>query len=175
MDLSKKKGLPLIIRFATETRFQPIQVQQPAFRLTTKLFNNFNLSSSHHFICHLTQFLIWKLEKEQQFLQTQINEQINRKYDLIFSFAPSDFDQNQGLNLTIDEKCQLIDHCQYFLIVISDSYKQNLFSRCESTYAFQRQSQIIPLILNLKIKQFENRCNRILFASKSTKTKCKYW
>jgi hypothetical protein len=48
---------------------------------------------------------------------------------------------------TINEKCEIIDSCEYFLICLSESYKQNCYCRCEAMYAFQRQYRIIPLIV----------------------------
>ena len=48
---------------------------------------------------------------------------------------------------TINEKCEIIDSCEYFVICLSESYKQNCYCRCEAMYAFQRQYRIIPLIV----------------------------
>jgi len=47
----------------------------------------------------------------------------------------------------INEKCEIIDSCEYVLICLSESYKQNLYCQCEASYAFQRQCQLIPLIV----------------------------
>jgi hypothetical protein len=90
----------------------------------------------------------------------------NYKYDIIFSYSHSDkdlclrisdqlmkddfrvwIDQDETFATTMNEKCEIIDSSEYFLMCISDSYKQNLYCRCEASYAFQRQCHIIPLIV----------------------------
>ena len=180
-----------MIRCATETKFQPLQVQQPALEILLAFtFNNEAyqemkenilqlkscLSSSHQSILSIVQYILWRLEEP-----ISENVLIDRKYDLIFSFCQSDSDlpfriseqlieENFGIyldqsenigRLSIHEKCQLIDSCEYFLIFISDSYKQNLFCRCEVTYAFEHQCQIIPLILTSNYRP-DGWLNRII-------------
>jgi hypothetical protein len=68
-------------------------------------------------------------------------------------------DQDETISITMNEKCQIIDSCEYILICISDSYKQNLYHRCEASYAFERQYQIIPLIVtsNYRLDGWLNR------------------
>jgi len=176
-EFVKENGLDLIIRCATETRFQPIQVQQPALEILLLL--SFNpqafqqtknqiqqlkicLSSSHHTVVKFARMILWKLEDEEQLVKKERIENENSKYDLIFSSSSSDIEfcrriceefkhenyrfSNEQIE-NIDEKCQLIDSSKYLLVCISDSYRQDLFCRCELTYAFARRCQIIPLIL----------------------------
>jgi len=102
----------------------------------------------------------------------------NYKYDVILSFSYSDkdlclriydqlikndfrvyIDQDETISKTMNEKFEIIDSCEYFLICISDSYKQNLYYRCEAYYAFERQYQIIPLIVtpNYRLDGWLNR------------------
>jgi len=70
-------------------------------------------------------------------------------------------DQDETIGITMNEKSEMIDSCEYFVICISDSYKQNLYCRCEAYYAFQRQCQIIPLILTSKYRS-DGWLNRII-------------
>jgi hypothetical protein len=68
-------------------------------------------------------------------------------------------DQDETIAKTMNEKFEIIDSCEYFLICISDSYKQNLYYRCEAYYAFEHQYQIIPLIVtpNYRLDGWLNR------------------
>ena len=50
---------------------------------------------------------------------------------------------------TMLTKTDAIDQSKYILICMSDEYKQNLYCRCEAYYAYERQCQLIPLILTL--------------------------
>ncbi|CAF0882831.1 unnamed protein product [Rotaria sordida] len=180
-ELIKQNGLPLIIRCATDIKYKPLQVQQPALEILFALTFNKEayqplktysiqiksfLFSSHQGISQIVERILWKLEKEEQALTKPKIHDKNYKYDIMLSFSQSDnelclriydellkdnfrvwFDQDETLAITMNEKCEIIDECEYFLMCISDTYKQNCYCRCEATYAFERQYKIIPLIV----------------------------
>lgn len=180
-EFIRENGLSLIVRCATDNKFKPLQVQQPALEILLALTFNKEayqqlkqnshqikslLSLSHQGISNTVDYILWKLENEEQILAKPINHQRNFKYDIFLSFLHSDkdlclrisdqlvkddfrvyIDQDENKIITMNEKCEIIDLCEYFLICASDSYKQNFYCRCEATYASERQYQIIPLIV----------------------------
>ncbi|CAF1217191.1 unnamed protein product [Rotaria sp. Silwood1] len=124
------------------------------------------LSSSHQGISQIIERILWKLEKEEQALIKPKIHDKNYKYDIMLSFSQSDkdlclriydellkenfsiwIDQDETLAVTMDEKCEIIDECEYFVMCMSDTYKQNCFCRSEACYAYERQCKIIPLIV----------------------------
>ncbi|CAF3298182.1 unnamed protein product [Rotaria socialis] len=180
-ELTKQNGLPLIMRCATDSKFKPIQVQQPALEILFILtFNNEAyqrlksysteikpfLSSSHQRISQVADMILWKLEKEEQALTKPNIQDRNYKYDIILSYSQSDkdlclriydelmsddfrvwIDQDENFTMTMNEKCEIIDECEYFIMCASETYKQNAFCRSEASFAFERQLKIIPIIV----------------------------
>ncbi|CAF1597863.1 unnamed protein product [Rotaria magnacalcarata] len=124
------------------------------------------LSSSHQRISQLADMILWKLEKEEQALAKTNIQHRNYKYDIILSYSQSDqdlclriydervsddfrvwIDQDENFTITTNEKCEIIDECEYFIMCTSETYKQSAFCRSEAFYAFERQLKIIPVIV----------------------------
>ncbi|CAF4044483.1 unnamed protein product, partial [Rotaria magnacalcarata] len=180
-ELTKQNGLPLIMRCATDVKFKPIQVQQPALEILFILTFNKEayqrlksysteikpfLSSSHQRISQVADMILWKLEKEEQALTKPNIQHRNYKYDIMLSYSQSDqdlclriydelmsddfrvwIDQDENFTMTMNEKCEIIDECEYFIMCTSETYKQNAFCRSEAFFAFERQLKIIPIIV----------------------------
>ncbi|CAF2502605.1 unnamed protein product [Rotaria sp. Silwood2] len=106
-ELTKQNGLPLIIRCATDIKFKPLQVQQPALEILFALTFNKDayqqlkeysiqiksfLSSSHQGISQVVERILWKLEKEEQAITKSKIHDKNYKYDIMLSFSQSDKD-----------------------------------------------------------------------------------
>ena len=142
------------------------QQAQPKLKETIDQIKS-SLILSHQGISNLLQDILWKLENDQRILDEE--DQIDQRdfqYDVIVSFAQPDrqlalriseqlihenhrvwIDEDEGFSRTMNEKCQIIDSCEYFLLCVSDSYKHNSYSRCEATYAYKRHHPLIPLIV----------------------------
>jgi hypothetical protein len=103
--LIEQNGLPLFIRCATEIKFKPFQVQQPALEILLALTFNQEayrqlktnvtlikpfLSSSHQGISRAVETILWKLEIEEEALTKSINSDITYKYDIFLSFSYAD-------------------------------------------------------------------------------------
>jgi hypothetical protein len=163
-EFIKQNGLTLILRCTTESK-----IQQPIFEIVLaltfhkeafqQLKENFKSSGTSFTL----QYIRWKLEKEEELLSRPIIQNKEYKYDIILLYSYSDrdlcfriyqellkenfrvwIDQDENM---INEKYEIIDSCEYVLICLSESYKQNLYCQCEASYAFQRQCQLIPLIV----------------------------
>jgi hypothetical protein len=124
------------------------------------------LSSSQQGISRAVQTILWKLEHEEILVDKPRTHHRNYKYHIILSFTYADkhlclriydelvkenfrvwIDQDETCPTRMTEKCEIIDECEYFVICLSDTYKQNIYCRCESSYAYEHQCQIIPLIV----------------------------
>jgi hypothetical protein len=110
-ELIKQGVLSLLIRCATETKYDPIKAQQPALEILLALtFNDeaarqlkqntefiFKLkvivtSTTEHFLKRAAESLIWELEKSKSnpsLLTTDVNTQ---RYDIMLSYSHSDKD-----------------------------------------------------------------------------------
>lgn len=171
-----------ILRFLIENQDKSVQVQQTILEMLLVLtFNNearqqikenidqlkSSLVFAHQGISKTLQYILWKLENDQQTFERQdLIERRNFEHDVILSFAHEDrqlaariseqlisenfrvwMDEDNGFSTTIIDKCQIIDSCQYFLLCMSDSYQQNSYCRCEASYANERHYPIVPLIV----------------------------
>lgn len=177
-ELTKQNAIPLLIRCATEMKFKPLQVQQPAleillaltfnqdaYRLLKDRLEQFRplLTSPHQGICRAVHSLLWRYEKIDESKRSSTNHQ----YDLMISYSHSNKDladrithqltnDHFRLSINCDEtfgmnmktKTDLMDQSRYILLCLSDEYKQNSYCRCEAYYAHERQYKIIPLILS---------------------------
>ena len=174
-ELTKQNAIPLLIRCATEMKFKPLQVQQPAleillaltfnrdaYRLLKEHFEQFRplLTSSHQGISRAVHSLLWRYEKLDESTR-------NHQYDLMISYSHTNKDladriidqlnkDHFNLSINCDEtfgmniktKTDLMDQSRYILLCLSDEYKQNSYCRCEAYYAHERHYKIIPLILS---------------------------
>ncbi|UJR07687.1 hypothetical protein I4U23_011972 [Adineta vaga] len=183
-ELIKQNGILLLLRCATDTKFKPLQAQQPALEILLALtFNDdahrqlkqhitdlkpLSSSSSHQSVSRTVDSLLWRLESQEKRLCTRKSMENDYKYDIMISYSHSDkeltyriydqlikddfrvwIDRDETFGTTMITKADAIDQSHYTLICISDEYKQNLYCRCEATYAWERQCEIIPLILAL--------------------------
>ena len=115
-ELTKRSALPLLLRCATETKFDPSKEQRPALEILLALaFNDqaaILLKQNLQFISHLKRLLIsspekrvqraaegllWKLEKEETeaakpVLKMMTESAATHKYDIMLSYSHSDKD-----------------------------------------------------------------------------------
>ncbi|CAF1660635.1 unnamed protein product [Adineta ricciae] len=179
-ELVKQNGIPLLVRCATDIKFKPLQVQQPALEILLSLTFNEHayrqlkqnlpqikplISSPHQVVSRVVDGLLWRLETQEKRLVSKGN---TWKYDVMISYSHSDkeltyriydllikddvrvwMDRDETFGTTMITKADAIDQSNYILICVSDEYKENLYCRCEATYAADRHCQIIPLILTL--------------------------
>ncbi|CAF1025351.1 unnamed protein product [Adineta steineri] len=202
-ELIKQNGVLLLLRCITETKFKPLQAQQPALEILLALTftneaycvlkENVNhikslLSSPHQGVSRTVDSLLWRLKTQEEILLKPKPISNTYKYDVMISYSHSDkdltyriydqlikddfrvwIDRDETFGTTMITKADIIDQSQYIIICISDEYKQNLYCRCEAYYAYERQCQIIPVVLTLNyhpdgwLTNIINRTNYIDF------------
>ncbi|CAF1364740.1 unnamed protein product [Adineta ricciae] len=115
-------------------------------------------------ITKTTDGLLWKLEKEEEFRQT--NTETN-DYDVIISYNQNDydlvyeiyrqltedyqlkvwFDENPTIRVSCEMMAQAIDQTKCVLICISEAYKTSGNCRIQAEYAQDRRKEMILLIV----------------------------
>ncbi|CAF0825508.1 unnamed protein product [Didymodactylos carnosus] len=190
-QLVEQRGLPLLIRCATEEKFDPTRVQQQALNIlwamtfddqaANILRQNANflsyvksqLSSDISETKKIAEGIIWKLEKESQFVAQQsslsgaLSKNSSRyKHDVMISYSHTDkdlcwqiqeqlvkdkyrvwLDRDQMFGSTMQAMADAIENSEFVFICMSDAYKQSSYCQSEAHYAFERQCRLIPLIM----------------------------
>ena len=182
-ELVQQNGVLLLLRCATDSKFKPLQAQQPALEILLALtFNNVArdqlkssvaqikplLSSPHQAVSRAVESLLWRLETQEKALSKGKPIEGTYKYDVAISYSHSDkdlthriydqlvkddfrvwIDRDETFGTTMITKAETIDQSRFILVCMSDEYKQNLYCRCEASYAFERQCSLLPLIVTL--------------------------
>jgi len=143
------------------------------------------LSSPHQGVSRTVDSLLWRLEQQEETLLKSKLADKTYKYDIMISYSHSDrdltyriydqlikddfrvwIDRDETFGTSMITKADAINQSQYIFICMSDEYKQNLYCRCEAYYAYERQCQIIPLIVTLNYQPDEwllNIMNRKIY------------
>ena len=101
-EFTKQNGIPLILRCINETKFKPLQAQQPALEILLALtFNqeaykqlkqNLNQIKSlsyspHQGVIRVVDSLLWRLEKQEENLLKSKTSPQTYQYDLMISYS----------------------------------------------------------------------------------------
>ena len=127
-ELTKQNGISLLLRCATEMKFKPLQVQQPALEILLALTfnkdayrqlkdhaNQFRplLTSPHQGIARAAHCLLWRFEKIDESSKPSSS---NAQYDLMISYSHvnEEFVHRIAAQLTADQFRLAIDSDETF-------------------------------------------------------------
>ncbi|UJR22664.1 hypothetical protein I4U23_025703 [Adineta vaga] len=120
-------------------------------KATTGILWNLQINQQHHpnnddiSPKDTFDFMISYSHKDKVLCKQLYDELIRRNYRVWI-----DFDQMHGN--VMDAMAQAIDRSQTIIICMSEQYRKSNFCRAEAHYAFQRQRQIVPVLMQKHYK-----------------------
>ncbi len=201
-EFMKQNGLPSIIKFAKETKDDPLPLEI-TYAMTFNGDAKKVINQDKEFVDHIKELrestikdvskmahgIMWKLEDEEKFKKKEEEKEKEKeskqeskpkensdnkdekKYDIMISYCWAQkplchqicdrleadkykiwLDRDEMHGSIIERMAEAIEQAKVVLICMSSNYKNSTNCKAEAEYAFNRKSNIVPLVVEPQYK-----------------------